>query len=88
MRSRLLSQMDQPGAVVTIVAPPVSGKTSLAASWTNLAWNIEREADIFWYQINNADEDIATFFQLIERAIVRKPISMASQSHGSRRFSG
>ena len=77
MRSRLLSQMDQPGAVVTIVAPPVSGKTSLAASWTNLAWNIERAADIFWYQINSADEDIATFFQLIERATSkRRPLNL------------
>ena len=77
MRSRLLSQMDRPGSVVTIVAPPVSGKTSLAASWTNLAWNTERSADIFWYQINKADEDIATFFQLIEGATSkRRPLNL------------
>jgi len=69
--------MDRPGAVVTIVAPPVSGKTCLAASWTNLALNTERAADIFWYQINKADEDIATFFQLIESATsTRRPSNL------------
>ncbi len=64
--------MDRSGAVVTIVGPPVSGKTSLAASWTNVAWNTERAADIFWYQINKADEDIATFFRLIESATSKR----------------
>ena len=72
-RSRLLKQMERSGGIVTIVGPPVSGKTCLAVSWTNLAWITERAVDVFWYQINDADGDIATFFQLIEDAASQRP---------------
>ena len=67
-RSRLLTQMDKSGGVVTIVGPPAIGKTCLAASWTNSAWVKRRAADVLWYQINDSDGDIATFFQLINAA--------------------
>jgi hypothetical protein len=72
-RSRLLKQMERSGGIVTIVGPPVSGKTCLAVSWTNLAWITERAVDVFWYQVNDADGDIATFFQLIEDAASQRP---------------
>jgi hypothetical protein len=57
--------MDRPGGVVTIVGGPVIGKTCLAASWMNSALLSNRSMCLFWYRIDDADQDIATFFQLI-----------------------
>jgi tetratricopeptide (TPR) repeat protein len=64
--------MDQPGGVVTIVGPPVIGKTCLAASWTDSPWVRERAAEVFWYQVNDADGEIANFFQLIGEAATKR----------------
>jgi LuxR family transcriptional regulator, maltose regulon positive regulatory protein len=64
-RSRLLNRIDRPGSVITIVGGPVIGKTCLAASWMNSALSSNRPMRLFWYRIDDADQDIATFFQLI-----------------------
>jgi hypothetical protein len=61
--------MDRPGGVVTIVGGPVIGKTCLAASWMNSALLSNRSMRLFWYRIDDADQDIATFFQLIGEAV-------------------
>ena len=71
-RSRLLAKMDKPGGVVTVVGPPVAGKTCLVASWTSSPWVTKREVNVFWYQINEADGDIANFFQLIGEAAAKQ----------------
>jgi ATP/maltotriose-dependent transcriptional regulator MalT len=71
-RSRLLRQMDQPGGVVTIVGPPLIGKTCLAASWTESIWVTERATNLFWYQITDADGDIAKFFELLGEAVAKR----------------
>jgi LuxR family maltose regulon positive regulatory protein len=68
-RSRLLRKMEEVGRVVTIVGPATSGKTSLAASWTNSDFVAVQGINVFWYQISSADGDVATFFELIDGAL-------------------
>jgi hypothetical protein len=71
-RSRLLKQMDQSGGVVTIVGGPVIGKTCLAASWMSSALLSNRSMDMFWYRIDDADRDVATFFQVINDVAAKR----------------
>lgn len=58
-RTRLFEQMDEARAkpVIWISAPAGSGKTTLVTSYLK-----ERNISPFWYQIDEGDADIASFF--------------------------
>jgi hypothetical protein len=66
-RSRLLKQLDLPCSVVTIVGPPLVGKTCLAASWMTSALASNRLFDMLRYRIVDTDQDVAAFFLADER---------------------
>src|ERR1700761_190739 len=70
-RSRLLNQLDLPCSVVTIVGPPLVGKTCLAASWMDSALASDRLLNMLWYRIDEADQDVAVFFQLTKDAAAK-----------------
>jgi hypothetical protein len=57
-RSRLLKQLDLPCSVVTIVGPPLVGKTCLAASWMTSALASNRLFDMLRYRIDDTDQDV------------------------------
>src|ERR1700761_3273675 len=71
-RSRLLKQLDLPGSVVTIVGPPLVGKTCLAASWMHSALVSNRSLNMLWYRIDDADQDVAVFFQLMNDVAAKR----------------
>ena len=59
-RKRLFEQLDDAHKdcnVIWVSAPGGAGKTSLAASWTT-----SRKLPKLWYQVDNGDVDIASFF--------------------------
>ncbi|NJD07082.1 MAG: hypothetical protein FIA97_11385 [Methylococcaceae bacterium] len=66
LRQRLFDRLDalRERAIVWIVAPPGSGKTTLASSYL-----AERRIRHYWYQVDAADGDIATFFHYLRQAI-------------------
>src|SRR5512146_2327168 len=58
-RKRLLARLNSVGEkkIVWISAPAGSGKTTLVAQWLD-----SRKLPSIWYQVDEGDADIATFF--------------------------
>jgi LuxR family transcriptional regulator, maltose regulon positive regulatory protein len=73
-RRRLFKRMEaaSKAGVIAIIGPPASGKTFLAASWLCLDWVVQRTGRAIWYQADDADEDIAAFFQLVGSALAEQ----------------
>ncbi len=64
-RTRLFRMLDQCNAPVTwIMGPGGSGKTTLVASWL-----AARKLPCLWYQLDEDDSDIATFFYYLGLAV-------------------
>ena len=76
-RERLFTMLDQArqNPIVWITGPPGSGKTMLAASYLE-----ERKLASLWYQIDETDVDVASFFYHLEAAAIahvkRKPVRL------------
>lgn len=73
-RHRLLSRMNRArhAEIVAIVAPPFSGKTCLAATWMESARTSQQSGLPIWYQVDDADIDIAAFFKHLRLAIAQR----------------
>ena len=58
-RTRLFEQLDaaRQTPLIWLAAPAGAGKTSLVASWLG-----QRDIDAHWYQVDEGDRDVATFF--------------------------
>ncbi|MCK5433170.1 MAG: hypothetical protein KAJ03_10515, partial [Gammaproteobacteria bacterium] len=67
-RERLYKLLDQAlnKQAVWISGPPGSGKTSLVSSYLNT-----RGVKNLWYQVDEGDADIATFFYYMRLAVPR-----------------
>src|SRR6476646_5002438 len=64
-RDRLFSSLDEgrQSSVTWITGPPGSGKTTLVSSYVeNRAW------PCLWYQLDESDADVATFFYYLRSA--------------------
>jgi LuxR family maltose regulon positive regulatory protein len=68
-RKRLFDLLDESrSAVAWLSGPPGSGKTTLAASWLEHAG-----VEGLWYQIDDGDADVATFFYYLSLAAPAAP---------------
>ena len=65
-RTRLFSELDtaRQSTVVWIVGPPGAGKTTLASSYIS-----NRDIASLWYQIDEGDADVASFFYYLGLAL-------------------
>lgn len=61
-RQRLFEKLDDHG-LTWICSPPGSGKSILAASYLAI-----RQYPVFWYRVDESDEDIASLFYYLELA--------------------
>src|SRR5690242_7215407 len=68
-RPRLLRRLDRARdrPVTWVWGPPGSGKTSLVASYLKV-----RKLRVIWYQIDESDADVATFFYYLGKAAPRR----------------
>lgn len=64
-RERLFRRLDEArkGSLAWLTAPAGWGKTSLLASWTRT-----RSLPVLWYQLDEGDNDLATFFHYLNVA--------------------
>ena len=62
-RKRLFALLDAQGAAAWVTGPPGCGKTTLAASWLD---HVGLRS--LWYQLDEGDADIATFFYYLSIA--------------------
>src|SRR5687767_9139401 len=62
-RKRLFAVLDAHEAAAWITGPPGCGKTTLAASWLDHA-----RVPYLWYQLDEGDADVATFFYYLSLA--------------------
>ena len=62
-RKRLFALLDAQGAAAWVSGPPGCGKTTLAASWLDHAG-----IRSLWYQLDEGDADVATFFYYLSLA--------------------
>lgn len=64
-RERLFRRLDEArkGSLAWVTAPAGSGKTSLLASWARA-----RSLPVLWYQLDEGDNDLATFFHYLNLA--------------------
>lgn len=69
-RSRLIQLIEEkPSArIITIVAPPASGKTCLVAIWATSRQTADSSTIVFWYQIDNT-ENAAALFNAIRNVV-------------------
>src|SRR5918999_5813868 len=68
-RKRLFDLLQESrSAVAWLSGPPGSGKTTLAASWLEHAG-----VEGLWYQIDDGDADVATFFYYLSLAAPAAP---------------
>lgn len=65
-RRRLFRLLDRRGPVLWITGPPGSGKTALVSSYLE-----SRRLAGLWYQVDEGDGDIASFFYHLGRAATR-----------------
>ena len=66
-RQRLFRRLDETlggGSVVWLTGPPGCGKTTLAASYLE-----QRRTASLWYQLDEGDTDVASFFYHLSRAL-------------------
>jgi LuxR family maltose regulon positive regulatory protein len=78
-RERLFLRLDEArkGSLAWVTAPAGSGKTSLLASWTRA-----RGLPVLWYQIDEGDNDLATFFHYLNLAAgARRRLPRLSPEH-------
>jgi LuxR family transcriptional regulator, maltose regulon positive regulatory protein len=70
LRERLFKQLDrfQEGPVIWVSGPGGCGKTTLVSSYLQ-----ERGVPSLWYQTEEADKDLATFFYHLGRLL--RPVS-------------
>jgi len=78
-RERLFRRLDEArkGSLAWVTAPAGSGKTSLLASWTRA-----RGLPVLWYQLDEGDNDLATFFHYLNLAAgARRGLPRLSPEH-------
>lgn len=83
-RERLFAVLDQGSerSIAWVVGPPGSGKTTLVSNYLEV-----REFDHLWYQVDQDDTDVATFFYYIGQAVLKhcehdhKPLPVLSPEY-------
>src|SRR5687767_10733904 len=80
-RKRLFALLDSHGAAAWVTGPPGCGKTTLAASWLDHAGIAG-----LWYQLDEGDADVATFFYYLSLAAAslegeREPLPLLTPEH-------
>ncbi len=75
-RQRLFSQLDRSRdyPIIWVTGPPGSGKTTLVSNYLD-----NRQLDCLWYQVDQGETDIATFFYYMRQSALKgEPTNEAS----------